>query len=193
MSVVSAEGPPITIRDSTELDVPAMVEIYSYHVQHGLGAFELEPLHPEDVKRRRKDMRKHRLPHLVAECGSKIVGFAYAVRFRQRPAYRYTVENSIYVHPDYLHVGVGRLLLPALIERCTNAGFRQMIAVIDSANIPSLKLHESFGFTTGGVLLSVGFKFGRWTDSALMQRALGLGHRAPPSDHLGAVIPPGES
>src|SRR5262245_27256676 len=103
-----------------------MVEIYTHHISHGLGTFDAEPLLGDDIKRRRKNMMKRRLPHLVAERDGVIVGYAYAVPFRKRPAYRHAVKHSIYVHPEHLHSGVGRLLLPALIEACTAAGFRQM-------------------------------------------------------------------
>jgi L-amino acid N-acyltransferase YncA len=104
------------------------------------------------------------------------------VPFRKRPAYRYAVKHSIYVHKDHLHSGIGRRLLPALIEACAAAGFRQMIAYIDVANLPSIQLHEAHSFRRVGVLEAVGFKFGRWTDSLLMQRALGAGGTAPPAD-----------
>ena len=127
----------IIVRPSTEDDVAAMLAIYAFHVQHGLGAFDLEPLHPEDIKRRRKNMLKRKLPHLAAEHAGTIVGYAYAVPFRKRPAYRYAVKHSIYVHPEHLHSGVGRRLLPGLIDACAAAGFRQMIAYIDAENEPS--------------------------------------------------------
>lgn len=170
----------VSVRPSTEADVPAMIDIYTHHIQHGLGDFEIEPLHPDDLKRRRKTMLKRRLPHLVAELDGKVVGYAYAVPFRKRPAYRYTVKHSIYVHHAHLHVGIGRQLLPALIEACAAAGYRQMVAYIDSANQPSLQLHESFGFVQMGLLRSVGYKFGHWTDTVLMQRALGPGDTTEP-------------
>lgn len=170
----------IVVRPSTEADVPAMIAIYTYHIQHGLGDYEIEPLHPDDLKRRRKSMLNRRLPHLVAELDGVVVGYAYAVPFRKRPAYRYTVKHSIYVHKDHLHVGIGRQLLPALIEACAEAGYRQMVAYIDSANVPSLQLHESFAFQHAGLLRAVGFKFGRWTDTLLMQRALGPGASTAP-------------
>jgi phosphinothricin acetyltransferase len=179
----------IIVRTSTEDDVPAMLAIYTHHIQRGLGQFDLEPLHPEDIKRRRKNMLKRRLPHLVADLTGTIIGYAYAVPFRKRPAYRYAVKNSIYVHPDHLHSGVGRKLLPALIDACADAGFRQMIAYIDLDNAPSLSLHEAFGFARMGVLRGIGFKYGRWTDSVLMQRALGAGDAAPPGDYDGVPIP----
>ena len=172
----------IVVRPSTENDVPAMLAIYAHHIQHGLGEFDVEPMHGDDIKRRRKNMLRRRLPHLVAERGGTIAGYAYAVPFRKRPAYRYAVKHSIYVHADHLHSGVGRLLLPALIDACTAAGYRQMIGYIDVANMPSQHLHEAFGFKRAGLLEGVGFKFGRWTDSLLMQRALGPGGTEPPVD-----------
>src|ERR1700736_3101017 len=165
----------ILVRPSTETDVAAMLAIFAHHVQHGLGAFEVEPLHGDDLKRRRKNMLKRRLPHLVAELNGIVIGYAYAVSFRKRPAYRYALKNSIYVHPDNLHSGVGRKLLPALLEASAAAGYRQMIAYVEAGNEPSLNLHESFGFARIGVLTGIGFKHGRWTDSVLMQRALGPG------------------
>lgn len=201
MSVSNANPPSVTagealsfspcsssvrIRSSVEEDVPAMLDIYSHHIQRGLGPFDIEPPHPEELKRRRKAMLKRRLPHLVADLGGRVVGYAFAAPFRKRPAYRYTAEHSIYVHKDHLGHGIGRLLLPALIDACTTAGCRQMIAVVDSANGPSLRLHESFGFVQAGVLRSVGFKFGRWTDSVFLQRALGAADREPPHDHRAA-------
>ncbi len=170
----------ITVRPSTEEDVVAMIEIYAYHVQHGLGDYPTEPPAQDDIKRRRKSMLKRHLPHLVADHAGQIIGYAYAVPFRKRPVYRYTVKHSIYVHKDHLHAGVGRQLLPALIDACANAGYRQMISYIDSANAPSLHLHESFGFERAGLLRSVGYKFGQWTDTVMMQRPLGLGNAAGP-------------
>jgi L-amino acid N-acyltransferase YncA len=172
----------IRVRASTEDDVPAMIAIYTYHIQHGLGDFDLEPLHPDDLKRRRKSMLKRRLPHLVADKDGVVVGYAYAVPFRKRPAYRYTVKHSIYVHKDHLHEGIGRQLLPALIDACAEAGYRQMISYIDGSNVASMNLHEAFGFVHIGVLKSVGFKFGHWTDTAMMQRALGRGDQSLPGD-----------
>src|SRR6202011_5311893 len=145
----------LAVRASTETDVPAMLAIYAHHIGHGLSMIDPEPLHDEDIKRRRKNMLKRRLPHLVAERGDSIVGYAYAVPFRKRPAYRYAVKHSIYVHPDHLNAGVGRRLLPALIDACTAAGCRQMIAYIDVANIPSQRLHETFGFEQAGLLKAV--------------------------------------
>jgi L-amino acid N-acyltransferase YncA len=172
----------ITVRPSTEEDVPAMISIYAYHVQHGVGDYWTEPLHPDDIKRRRKSMLKHRLPHLVAEHAGMVVGYAYAVPFRKRPAYRYAVKHSIYVHHDHLRSGIGRQLLPALIEACAEAGYRQIISYVDAENTPSLLLHETFGFERAGFLRAIGFKFGKWTDTVLMQRALGQGDMSLPSN-----------
>ena len=170
----------IRVRPSTEVDVPAMIDIYAHHVQRGLGEYEFEAMHPEDIKRRRKNMLRRRLPHLVAERDGSVVGYAYAVPFRKRPAYRYAVKHSIYVHKDHLHSGIGRRLLPALIDACAGAGYRQMIAYIDVSNLPSIQLHEAHHFRRVGILEGVGFKFGRWTDSLMMQRALGPGSSRPP-------------
>ena len=177
---ILANARDICVRPSTEDDVAAMLAIYAHHVQRGVDEFDFEPLHADDIKRRRKNMLKHRLPHLVAARNDAVIGYAYAVPFRKRPAYRYAVKHSIYVHPDHLHSGVGRALLPALVDACAAAGYRQMIAYIDAANAPSLQLHEAFGFTRAGLLKAVGFKYGRWTDSVLMQRALGPGDVLPP-------------
>lgn len=159
-----------------------MLAIYTHHVQRGVGGVDPEPMYDDDIKRRRKNMLRRKLPHLVADRDGIVVGYAYAVPFRKRPAYRYAVKHSIYVHADHLHSGVGRLLLPALIDACAAAGFRQMFGYIDGSNTPSQKLHEAFGFERAGLLKDVGFKFGRWTDSLLMQRALGPGATEPPAD-----------
>jgi phosphinothricin acetyltransferase len=173
----------IVIRPSTDADVSAMLTIYASHIQRGLGdlgAYESEPLHADDLKQRRKNMRKRRLPHLVADIDGVVAGYAYAVPFRKRPAYRYTLKHSIYIHGDYLHAGIGRILLPALIDACAAAGYLQLIGYIDATNEPSLRLHEACGFGRVGLLPSVGFKFGHWIDSVMMQRALGPGDSALP-------------
>lgn len=165
----------IVIRPSTDDDVPAMLKIYRYHIQHGVeenGVFQDEPLLAEDLKQRRKNMRNRRLPHLVADVNGMVAGYAYAVPFRKRPAYRFAVKHSIYIHSDFLHAGIGRMLLPALIDKCAMAGYWQMIGYIDGANQASLRLHESCGFVRAGVLKSIGYKFGEWTDSVIVQRAL---------------------
>jgi L-amino acid N-acyltransferase YncA len=181
--VLAASAPRILVRASHEEDVKAMLAIYLHHVRRGLdasGAEEFEEPDPDDIKRRRRNMHSRRLPHLVADLSGVIVGYAYAVPFRKRPAYRYAVKHSVYVHHEHLHSGVGRLLLPALIDACATAGFRQMIGYIDAANAASIQLHESCGFRQVGYLPSIGYKFGRWTDSVMMQRSLGAGAACPP-------------
>ena len=160
-----------------------MLAIYRHHIGRGVEAgfvSDSEALQPDDLKRRRRTMRKHRLPHLVADCDGMVVGYAYAVLFRKRPAYRYTVKHSIYVHPEHLHAGVGRVLLPALIDACAAAGYRQMIGYIDAANKPSIGLHTACGFREVGCLPSVAYKFGQWTDMVMVQRSLGSGGATAP-------------
>ena len=175
--------PDLVIRPSSDADVPDMVDIYAHHIRRGVGDvgdFEEDPLHPDDLKKRRKAMRKKRLPHLVADRDGVVAGYAYAVPFRKRPAYRYTLKHSIYVHHEHLHAGIGRRLLPALIEACAAGGYRQMIGYIDAQNAASLRLHETCGFVRVGYLKAVGFKYGRWSDSVMVQRALGTGSEDQP-------------
>jgi L-amino acid N-acyltransferase YncA len=182
---------PLTIRASHDGDVDAMLAIYRAHIARGVEpafAHDPEALQPDDIKRRRRNMRRHRLPHLVAERGSALVGYAYAVLFRKRPAYRFTIKHSIYVHPDHLHAGIGRVLLPALIDACAAGGYRQMIGYIDAANKPSIGLHEGCGFRQVGYLPSVAYKFGQWTDMVMMQRSLGSGGTTAPNVWLAAAI-----
>jgi phosphinothricin acetyltransferase len=157
-----------------------MIAIYTHHITRGVGDVDIEPTQSDDIKRRRKNMLRRRLPHLAAERDGVIVGYAYAVPFRKRPAYRYAVKHSIYVHPDHVSTGIGRLLLPALIEACAGVGYRQMFAYIDADNAASLSLHEAHGFRRVGLLEGVGFKYGKWADSVLMQRAIGAGASTPP-------------
>ncbi len=174
----------VFVRNSRDADVPAMLAIYLHHIRRGVDPGiednEFETPDAEDLKRRRKSMQRRKMPHILAEDRGVVVGYAYAVPFRKRPAYRYTVKHSIYVHNDHLGKGVGRLLMTALIDACAAAGFRQMIGYIDGANKPSLGLHEAFGFRQVGLLPQVGFKFGHWTDTIMVQRSLGLGGSAPP-------------
>ena len=177
---IDGKARSILVRPSTEADVPAMLEIYMHHIQRGLDETELEPLHLDDLKRRRKNMKNGKLPHLVAELNGRVAGYCYAVPFRKRPAYRYTLKHSIYVDKDCLHAGVGRALMPALIQACEALGYRQLIAYIDASNQPSMQLHLAFGFQQAGYLHAVGFKFGRWIDSVVMQRGLGQGDALPP-------------
>ena len=197
-SALAQPPQPVSIRPSRDDDVPAMLAIYRYHIGRGigeLGDYEVEEMHPEDLKRRRKNMRTRRLPHLVAERGGAVAGYAYAVPFRKRPAYRYAVKHSIYVHHECLHAGIGRMLLLALIDACAAAGYRQMIGYIDGANDPSLHLHETCGFQRVGLLPAIGYKFGHWTDSIMVQRSLGPGASAPPGQWtlVAAADHPGDS
>ena len=171
----------ITIRAGRDDDVPAVTAIDGHHVLHGSASFETEPPSLEEMNRRRADLIARGYPYLVAEDAVGIAGYAYAGPYRPRPAYRDTVENSVYLRPDAGGRGIGRRLLEALIRDCDARGYRQMIAVVgDSGNIASIRLHERAGFELIGVLRSVGFKHGRWLDTVLLQRALGSGDGAPP-------------
>ena len=186
---MNVNAPPVIIRASRDEDVEAMLAIYRHHIGRGVDPslmHDAEMPDPDDIKKRRRTMRKHRIPHLVAECGGMVVGYAYAVLFRKRPAYRYTLKHSIYVHPDHVNAGIGRILLPALIDACAAAGYRQIIGYIDAANVPSIKLHMSCGFTEVGHLPSVGYKFGHWTDVVMVQRSLGAGGTTTPDVWLTA-------
>lgn len=154
----------------------AVRAIYAHQVENGLGSFEETAPGAAELTRRRADVRHLGLPYLVAELDGRIAGFAYAAPYRARSAYRHTVEDSIYVAPDAVRRGVGKALLHALIAHCEALGYRQMVAVIGGTdNTASITLHASLGFREAGVLRAVGFKFGRWVDSVLMQRALGPG------------------
>ena len=171
----------LRLRDVVAQDTGAIAAIYAHHVLNGTGSFELDPPDAAEMTRRLDAVAQAGFPCLVAELDGKIAGYAYAGPYRPRPAYRFTVENSIYVHPDYIGSGVGSLLMAELIARCEKLGLRQMVAVIgDSANTGSLKLHRKFGFVETGLLKDVGYKFGRWLDVVLMQRNLGAGSAAPP-------------
>jgi L-amino acid N-acyltransferase YncA len=172
----------IAIRPSRDEDVERMLAIYRYHAWKDVDQAPLyESPQVDDIKRRRKNMSRHRLPHIVAEVDGVVVGYAYAVPFRKRPAYRYVVKHSIYVDPNYLHRGIGRELLKELLDACAAAGFRQIIGYIDASNDASRRLHERFGFKEAGYLKSIGFKNGSWVDSIIVQRPLGYGDTSPPS------------
>jgi phosphinothricin acetyltransferase len=169
------------IRDSRPSDVPEICAIYDHSVRHGVASFEIDPPDEAEIARRRDALLAAGFPYLVAEDDGKIIGYSYAGPYRPRPAYRFTVEISVYVAPDRQGKGVGRALLPALIARCESAEFRLMVAVIgDSGNRASIALHSAFGFQHAGLLPSVGWKHGRWLDSVLMVRALGPGANEPP-------------
>lgn len=170
------------VRDATDADMPAIKAIYAHHVLHGTGSFETEPPSIAEMAQRRANVLGLGLPYLVAESAGEIVGFAYATHYRPRPAYRHTAEDSVYIKPGMTGRGVGSLLLREVIARCEAGGWRQLIANVgDSGNAGSLALHTRHGFRTTGTLQSVGFKFGRWLDTVLMQRALGAGDTVPPN------------
>lgn len=172
-----------TIRPSRPEDLAAISAIYAHAVLHGTGSFEIDPPDPAEMARRREDVLAKGLPYLVAETPAGVVGYAYASPFRPRPAYRFSVENSVYVHADARGRGLGALLLAELIARCTDWGARQMLAVIgDSANQASVALHTRLGFEPAGRFQNVGRKFDRWLDVVLMQRALGSGAAQPPAE-----------
>ena len=178
--------PMVTIRPSTDADLPAITAIYGWNVLNGLGTFEEDPPGQEEMARRRAAFLERGLPYLVAEQDGVVLGYAYAGPFRLRAAYRYTVEDSVYVSPDAVGKGVGRALLAALIVACEARGLRQMCAVIgDSGNLASIGLHASLGFAQQGVFPAMGYKFGRWVDLVWMQRPLnGGGGRQPDSPGL---------
>ncbi len=177
----------VAVRPARPADLPRILEIYGHHVLHGLASFEETPPDLAEMTQRFEAILARGLPYLAAEAAPRegaapeILGYTYAGPYRPRPAYRFTVENSVYVAPGLEGRGVGRALLEELIVRCTALGLRQMIAVIgDSGHLPSIAFHESFGFTKIGTLSAVGFKFGRWVDSVILQRALGRGDGTPP-------------
>ena len=171
-SIRAASG--LLVRPSKASDMSAITEIYGHHVLTGLGSFELLAPSVDEMVKRRADVLSRNFPYLAAEIDGKVAGYAYASLYRSRPAYRHTLEDSVYVHKEFAGRGVGRALLDALIEGCEKAGARQLIAVIgDSDNKGSIKLHSACGFKRTGTLKAVGFKFGQWVDSVIMQRAIG--------------------
>ena len=170
-----------SIRPATLADIPAIARIYGHAVAHGTASFELEPPGETDMAHRHQVLRDGGYPYVVADVAGTVAGYAYAGPYRARPAYRFSVEDSIYVAPDFHRRGIGARLLDRLIVACEERGYRQMIAVIgDSNQAPSIALHRAAGFQMVGTLQAVGFKFGRWLDSVLMQRTLGPGAATPP-------------
>lgn len=169
------------LRASRDADVPAITAIYAHHVLHGTGTFEIDPPTETDMAARRADVLGRSLPWLVAEEAGAVVGFAYCNWFKPRPAYRFSAEDSIYLAPGAHGKGLGRALLAELAAQAERAGVRKLIAVIgDSANVGSIGVHRSVGFTDVGVLKSSGWKFDRWLDVVLMEMALGAGDRTSP-------------
>jgi phosphinothricin acetyltransferase len=170
---------PLTVRSSTAEDIPAITEIYAREVETGLATFELSPPDAGEMTRRRVALLGDDMPYLVAEIDGRVAGYAYAGLYRPRPAYRFTIENSVYVADWARRRGVARALMLALIEVCEAAGRRQMMAVI-SAGDASIALHAALGFVEVGRMQAVGWKFDRWVDVTVMQRALGPGSDQPP-------------
>jgi L-amino acid N-acyltransferase YncA len=170
------------IRPAQTSDIPAITRIYADAVTHGTASFELEAPDEPEMARRMSDLLAKGFPYIVAETGGELGGYAYAGPFRTRPAYRLTVENSVYVAPKAHRQGIGRALLQALIEASQAAGHRQMIAVIGDSTQqqPSIALHAACGFKHIGILPDTGFKHGRWLDTVLMQRAIGAGGTRKP-------------
>ena len=170
------------IRPATESDAEALTRIYAHHVLHGFGTFEDVPPTPQEMERRRLGIVAHGLPYLVATDADRVLGYAYAGPFRPRAAYRFTVEDSVYVAPDAVGRGVGRAVLAAVLDACEAMGLRQVMAVIgDSGNAASIGLHRALGFQPAGVGHSVGFKHGRWVDIIWMQKPLNGGDASGPA------------
>jgi phosphinothricin acetyltransferase len=180
------QGKDLLIRPAEDGDDAAIAAIYRHHVLHGVASFEEVAPEPDEIARRRHDILERGLPYLVAEREGRVVGYCYAGLYRTRSAYRFTLEDSIYIDAAEIRRGIGRALLSELVERCGGLGYRQMIAVIGGRDQwPSIRLHEALGFARVGLLPAVGFKFGQWVDIVLMQRALG------PGAAIAAAIPPG--
>jgi phosphinothricin acetyltransferase len=171
----------LEIRPTVAADLAAITEIYAHEVREGTATFELVPPDPDEMTRRFQVLMDGAFPYLVAELDGSVVGYAYASSYRPRPAYRFTVENSVYLRPQVHRHGIGRQLLERLIAECGTRGFRQMIAVIgDSANTASVGVHARCGFQMIGTHPGVGLKFGRWLDTVMMQRELGEGAKTVP-------------
>ena len=174
----------LEIRPAAAADLPAITEIYEHAVRYGTATFELIPPDLAEMTRRFELLTEGGFPYLVAAFEGGVVGYAYAGAYRPRPAYRFTVENSVYLQPAIHRRGIGMQLLQRLIAESEQRGFRQMIAVIgDSANAGSIGVHTRCGFQMIGTHPDVGFKFGRWLDTVMMQRALGEGAKTLPADN----------
>ena len=173
--------PYVTVRAAVERDIAAITAVYADAVLHGTASFEIEAPGESEMARRQRALLDGGYPYLVAEVDGAVAGYAYAGPYRARPAYHWTVEDSVYIASDAHRRGIGRRLLERLIEESEQRGFRQMIAVIgDSKQIASIELHRALGFALIGTFVSVGFKHGRWLDSVLMQRPLGAGDTTAP-------------
>ena len=171
----------LTLRPSTDADLPAITAIYAHHVSHGTGTFETTPPTQDDMAARRADVLAKGLPYLVAENDGRVLGFAYCQWFKPRPAYRYSAEDSIYLDPDAAGQRMGNKLLTELARQAEVAGVRKLIAVIgDSDNVRSIGVHRAVGFRHVGTIESCGWKFNRWLDIVLMEKSLGEGSRTAP-------------
>lgn len=172
-----------SIRPSRDSDLPAITAIYAHHVLNGTGTFETSPPTETDMTARRADVLAKGLPWLVVEDGDRVLGYAYCQWFKPRPAYRFSAEDSIYIHPDAAGRGLGKVLLAELVKQAQAAGVRKLIAVIgDSANAASIGVHRALGFTHAGTIRSCGWKFGRWLDIVLMDKPVGAGDATPPAE-----------
>jgi L-amino acid N-acyltransferase YncA len=171
----------LAVREAAPADLPGIAAIYAHHVRTGFASFETEPPDLAEMTARFEAVREKGFPYLACEIDGRLSGYAYATLYRLRPAYRFTLEDSVYVHPEMAGRGAGRALLAHLIERCEAIGCRQLVAVIgDSGNAASIGLHSALGFRLVGTLASIGFKHGRWVDSVLMQRPVGAGDATAP-------------
>jgi phosphinothricin acetyltransferase len=171
--------PDLLIRDAAERDAAAVQAIYAHHVLHGTASYDFVPPGERETLAKIRRVRRRGWPFLVAELGGGVAAYAYTTQFRDREAYRFTCENSIYVHPACLGRGIGKALLAALLDRASACGFKQVVAVIGGGELGSIALHAACGFREVGRLHEVGFKHGRWLDSVYMQRALaGSGGRS---------------
>lgn len=172
---------PLSLRSSTDADVPAITAIYGHHVTHGTGTFETTPPTETEMAARRADVLAKGLPYLVAELDGKVLGFAYCQWFKPRPAYRFSAEDSIYLDPEAAGQRIGNKLLAELAKQAEAAGIRKLIAVIgDSGNVRSIGVHRAVGFRHVGTIEACGWKFGRWLDIVLMEKSLGEGARSAP-------------
>lgn len=173
----------MNIRPATQADIPSITAIYAHHVLHGTGTFETEPPSETEMAQRWRDVLSKGLPYLLVETQGKVMGYAYANWFKPRPAYRFSAEDSIYMHPDAVGQGLGTQLLSELLTQLERLGVRQVLAVIgDSNNQGSVGLHQKLEFERIGVMACVGWKFGRWLDVVMMQKTLGEGATTAPTE-----------
>jgi L-amino acid N-acyltransferase YncA len=171
----------VSLRTATSADIAAITRIYAHAVAYGTASFELEPPNEAEMARRQNALLARDFPYIVAELAGAVVGYAYAGPYRDRRAYDWCIEDSLYIAPEFHRQGIGRLLLTRLVAESEALGFRQMIGVVgDSTNTASIAVHAAVGFRLIGNFQSIGFKHGRWLDTVLMQRALGGGDTLPP-------------